>query len=217
MIDIIFLALVVAFLLARLYHVFGTRAEERQIKVVLKPLDKGDKKKLAEEIAQVINEVESRQAAAQAPEELSPQDQLLAEIPDFSKSRFMNGARKVFELVLQAFYSGHMENVKELVSKKVLDAFNQAIAFRQENQLTSEVDFICFEKSELKDVKKLKNSFKIVVEFVSEQVNILRNAEGQVVEGDENFIQKITDVWTFERSLNAKNKNWVLVSTKKTA
>ena len=62
----------------------------------------------------------------------------------------------------------------------------------------------------------MKNSVKIVVEFVSEQVNLLKNADGEIIEGDENFVQKITDVWTFERYLNAKNNNWVLVSTKKT-
>ena len=83
--------------------------------------------------------------------------------------------------------------------------------------MTSEVDFICFDKKEIKDVRFLKNSIKVVVEFVSEQVNLLRNAQGEVVEGDENFVQKITDVWTFERIVNAKNNNWVLVSTKKTA
>jgi predicted lipid-binding transport protein (Tim44 family) len=79
------------------------------------------------------------------------------------------------------------------------------------------VDFICFDKSEIKDVKILKNSAKIAVEFITEQVNLLRNAEGKVIEGDENFIQKITDVWTFERSLNAQSNKWLLVSTKKSA
>jgi predicted lipid-binding transport protein (Tim44 family) len=63
----------------------------------------------------------------------------------------------------------------------------------------------------------LKNSVKIIVDFDSEQINILKNADGEVVEGDENFVQNITDVWTFERSLNAKSKNWLLVSTKKSA
>ena len=53
------------------------------------------------------------------------------------------------------------------------------------------------------------------MEFVSEQVNILRDAEGKVIEGDENYIQNITDVWTFERAISSTSPNWVLVSTKK--
>ena len=117
----------------------------------------------------------------------------------------------------KAFSKGDLQPVKDLISKKVFEAFNNTLAERKENNMTSEVDFICFDKKEIKDVRFLKNSIKVVVEFVSEQVNLLRNAQGEVVEGDENFVQKITDVWTFERIVNAKNNNWVLVSTKKTA
>ena len=136
---------------------------------------------------------------------------------EFNKEMFLQGARKVFELILLAFSKGELAQIKELVNKKVYEAFDNALAERKEKNMTSEVDFICFDKSEIKDVKFLKNSIKVVVEFVSEQVNLLRNAQGEVVQGDENFVQKITDVWTFERMVNAKNNNWVLVSTKKTA
>ena len=66
-------------------------------------------------------------------------------------------------------------------------------------------------KAEIKDEKDAL----ISVEFVTEQVNVLRNKENQVIEGDENYIQTITDVWTFERPLDSKSLNWVLVSTKK--
>ena len=114
-------------------------------------------------------------------------------------------------------FISNIENIKGLVSKKIWTAFNTVIDFRKENHITSEVDFICFNKSEIKDVKLLKNSIKITVEFESEQINILKDADGQVIEGDENFVQNITDVWTFERLFDAKNKNWTLVSTKKGA
>ena len=152
------------------------------------------------------------------PEQVKTKTEEKSSVSDeFNKEMFLQGARRVFELVLNAFSRGDLLPVKDLVSKKVFEAINGVITERKENNITSEVDFICFDKSEVKDVKMLKNSIKVVVEFVSEQVNLLRNAKGEVVEGDENFVQKITDVWTFERMLNAKNNNWVLVSTKKTA
>ena len=56
---------------------------------------------------------------------------------------------------------------------------------------------------------------KIVVKFVTEQINLLKNSAGEIVEGDENFVQKITDVWTFEKDINSASKIWLLVSTKK--
>ena len=220
MADIIFLVIVVAFILTRLYNVFGSHAEEKKVRVVVKSVNKETEEQIMREISEVLNEKQANAPKAASPadlENMSEQDKLLAKIPAFDKQGFINGANKVFELVLTAFNSGNMESVKELISKKILTAFNEVIAQRKEQNMTSEVDFICFDKSEIKDVKILKNSAKIAVEFITEQVNLLRNAEGKVIEGDENFIQKITDVWTFERSLNAQSNKWLLVSTKKSA
>ena len=220
-VDIIFLMIVVAFLFARLYSVFGSRSEENNIRVIIKPADKQARKKLEENLESVQSIIKEHAPNAESIvidlENMSEQDKLLMQIPNFNKNGFINSACKVFEMVLQAFYSGKMESVRNLLNKKVYDSFNDVINYRQDNNITSEVDFICFEKSEIKDVKILKNSVKIIMEFVSRQVNILRNAKGEVIEGDENFIQQITDTWTFERMLNAKTNNWTLVSTKKQA
>lgn len=206
MADLILLFIAVAFVAARLYSVFGKDDNTKNIRVVLRPVNKNDKT-VDDDTVQIVKthkDVDKTAAESETDEE-------------FNKEAFLNGARKVFELILQAFNKGELTSVKELLNKKVYDAFNSVLAERKEQNITSEVDFICFDKSEVKDVKFLKNSIKVVVEFVSEQVNLLRNAQGEVVEGDENFVQKITDVWTFERMINAKNNNWVLVSTKKTA
>ena len=70
-------------------------------------------------------------------------------------------------------------------------------------------------KPEIAKVNIENGKALISVEFVSEQVNVLRGENGEVIQGDENYIQTITDVWTFEKKLDAKTLNWVLVSTKK--
>ncbi len=207
MVDIIFLLVLVAAVAVRLYSVFGKNSEEKNVRVILRPVQKSSDEQVVDNIMEIVR-----------PEQVKTKTEEKSSVSDeFNKEMFLQGARRVFELVLNAFSRGDLLPVKDLVSKKVFEAINGVITERKENNITSEVDFICFDKSEVKDVKMLKNSIKVVVEFVSEQVNLLRNAKGEVVEGDENFVQKITDVWTFERMLNAKNNNWVLVSTKKTA
>lgn len=218
-VDIIFLMILVAFIITRLYSVFGSNGSEEKVRVIVKPLDKNAEKKLMENISKVIKESNKNDNKADIIDfdSLSEPEKSLAKIPNFNKETFLRGACRVFEIVLQAFSNGNITEIKDLVNKKIWEALNQVINFRKENNLSSEVDFICFDKSEIKEVKLLKNSAKIVVEFVSEQINILRNEKGEVIEGDENFVQKITDIWTFERTLNAKNNQWVLVSTKKSA
>lgn len=218
-IDIIFLMLLVAFVITRLYSVFGSNGSEEKIRVIIKPLDKSTDPKVVDNIAKVLKEKQVEDLCKQIidVENMSETDKSLALIPGFNKDNFIRSACKVFEIILQSFCNGNINAVKDLVSKRIAESLEQVIKFRKENNITSEIDFICFDKSEIKEVKMLKNSVKIVVEFVSEQINILRNDSGEVIEGDENFVQKITDVWTFERSLNAKNNQWILVSTKKSA
>jgi len=217
-VDIIFLMLLVVFIISRLYSSFGTH-NENNIKVIIKPVDKNTEAKIVEDLTNIIKENNKTQNEINVADfnNLSEQDKILYKIQGFNKDKFIHSACRVFELVLQAFNSGNIENIKGLVSKKIWNAFNNTIDFRKANKITSEVDFICFNKSEIKDVKLLKNSVKITVEFESEQINILKDADGQIIEGDEKFVQKITDEWTFERLFNAKNKNWTLVSTKKSA
>ena len=170
MADLILLFIAVAFVAARLYSVFGKDDNTKNIRVVLRPVNKNDKT-VDDDTVQIVKthkDVDKTAAESETDEE-------------FNKEAFLNGARKVFELILQAFNKGELTSVKELLNKKVYDAFNSVLAERKEQNITSEVDFICFDKSEVKDVKFLKNSIKVVVEFVSEQVNLLRNAQGEVV------------------------------------
>ena len=213
-VDIIFLTILVVFIVSRLYAVFGSHGTEKNIKVIIKPIDDKTELKVMENLTQLINENKKSESFSSKQDKSKDKP---FQIADFNKEKFLQGACRVFEMILQAFSSGNIENIKGLVSKKIWDTFNQVLAFRKENNISSEVDFICFKKSEIKDIKMLKNSVKIIVEFESEQINILRDAAGTIIEGDENFVQNIKDTWTFERLLNAKNKNWTLVSTKKSA
>ena len=213
--EFLFLLFVAFGVLFRLYQTFGTNAKDSGVKIILKPVNKNQEKQILQNISQLIeNKSEQIEALSSATinENVSEKEQ-----GSFNQEMFLNGARKVFELILSAFNQGDLTPVRELMSKKVFEAFNAVIENRRSENITSEVDFICFDKSEIKDIKHLKNTVKIVVEFVSEQVSLLKNKEGEVIEGDENFVQKITDMWTFERPLNAKNNIWTLVSTKKSA
>lgn len=210
-IEFVILLAVALAVLCKLYKTFGTEGRENSVRIIVKPVDKSTQKHIMENISKALKE-QNKQFETVADEAVENSDD---EKNDLNREMFLNGAKKVFEMILSAFNKGDLNPVRELMSKKVYDGFNQVIENRKNEKITSEVDFIGFEKSEIKDVKHLKNTVKVVVEFVSEQINLLKDKNGEVIEGDENFVQKITDMWTFERSLNAKNNIWTLVSTKK--
>ena len=147
---------------------------------------------------------------------LSESEKNLRAIPGFNRDKFLNGAKKAFEIIVTSFAKGDVDTLENLVGKTLLKKFKDIIARRKEEGISAETDFIGFNEAIITDAKITKSNLaKISVKFVSEQVNILRDKNGEVLEGDENFIQSITDVWTFERGLNATTPNWLLVSTKK--
>ena len=217
--DIIILLVVVVLVFSKLKSLLGTRP------------DNFEQRKISDENAakifdMIVKEAEKNAAAearnmekeeVQVPEEeLSEIDKVLAKIPGFNREKFLTGAERAFEIIISAFSKGDVETLEMLVSKSLLKKFQEIIEKRKAEGITSVTDFIGFDEVEITNAKISKSEVaKITVRFVSEQVNILKNKDGEVIEGDENFIQNITDSWTFERALTSTNPNWLLVSTKK--
>ncbi len=54
----------------------------------------------------------------------------------------------------------------------------------------------------------------VTIKFVSEQVNVVRDSAGEVVDGDPNHVTKITDIWTFARNTRSRDPDWTLVATR---
>lgn len=219
--DILVLLIVVALIFARLRSVLGTRpTEERRIRLSKENAEKlyNILKSEAEKLEGKVLDEEKAEPAELVPqgEALSELDKTLMSIPHFAKSKFIKSAERAFQIITEAFNKGDVETLEMLVNKKLFKKFQEVIEQRKQNKVTAETDFIGFDKVEIAKANiKANKVAEITVEFVSEQVNILRDAEGKVIEGDENYIQNITDVWTFERAISSTSPNWVLVSTKK--
>jgi predicted lipid-binding transport protein (Tim44 family) len=54
---------------------------------------------------------------------------------------------------------------------------------------------------------------QVTVRFVSEQINVVRNADGQIADGNPNEVQKVVDLWTFRRDTKSSDPNWLLIKT----
>ena len=213
--DIIILLVAVILIFQKLRSLLGTRPDTEITRT-----------KISEESAakifdMIVKEAEKQQQTAvekdSVPEEnMSDLDKTLVKIPGFNKERFITGAKRAFEIIVTAFSKGDTETLENLVSKSLIKKFQEIIEKRRAEGISAETDLIGFDQAEITAAKISKNDIaKITVKFVSEQVNLLKNKDDEIIEGDENFIQNITDVWTFERCLTSTNLNWLLVSTKK--
>lgn len=207
--DIIFLLVLVVVIFGKLKSVLGSGAEDARVIVVPK-----------EQFERVFKEIKKNSTDGMLKnveaKNLSPLDRELIKIPNFNKDAFIKGSQKAFEMILNAFSSGDIKTLSLLVNKELVKKFDDVINNRKEEGLVAETDLIGFIETEIESVNFVGDDLvSIVVKFVSEQVNLLKNTDGEVIEGDENYVQTITDVWTFEKNLKSNVNNWLLCSTKK--
>ncbi len=214
--DIIILLLVVVVVFQKLWSVLGTKPTETR------PISKESAEKIFDILMKENlrhsqkNTVDGGELNAESNSELSETEKVLRQIPKFNQESFLNGAKRAFEIIITSFANGDTATLKTLVGKNLVKKFDEIIKQRKADGISAETDFVGFNSAEIINAKiDNKSNAQIAVRFVSEQANVLKDAKGNVIEGDENFIQSITDVWTFERSINATSPNWLLVSTKK--
>ncbi len=207
--DIIFLLVLVVVIFSKLKSVLGTGAEDARVIVVPKEQFERVFKEIKKNSTDgVLKNVEAKN--------LSKLDRELIKIPNFNKDAFIKGSQRAFEMILNAFSNGDIKTLSLLVNKELVKKFEDVINNRKEKGLVAETDLIGFIETEIESVSFVGDDLvNIVVKFVSEQVNLLKNSDGEVVEGDENYVQTISDVWTFEKNLKSNVNNWLLCSTKK--
>lgn len=135
--------------------------------------------------------------------------------PDFHVGEFLHGARQAYEMILMAFEKGDMDALVPFLSRDVYESFMEVVEMRQDQGLTVEATFVG-----LRDVRITGAHFdadtgegEVTVRFEAELTSAVRNAEGNIVEGDPNEIKRQRDIWTFARRMGMDDPNWQLVAT----
>jgi predicted lipid-binding transport protein (Tim44 family) len=121
-----------------------------------------------------------------------------------------------YEMIVMAFAQGDRKVLKPLLSRDVYEGFANAIAEREKATETVETQIVGIEKAEIMAADLHGRRASITIRFLSQMITARRNSDGEVIEGDERAIQDITDVWTFDRDVTARDPNWRLVATEET-
>jgi predicted lipid-binding transport protein (Tim44 family) len=131
----------------------------------------------------------------------------------FEPIGFAGGARAAFTTIVEAFAKGEADVLRPLLDPQTFASFKAAIAGRNERGEKAETTLIGFEASDIA-MAEMQGSFaQVTVRFVSEQINVLRNADGQIADGNPNEVQKVVDLWTFRRDTKSSDPNWLLIKT----
>jgi predicted lipid-binding transport protein (Tim44 family) len=126
---------------------------------------------------------------------------------------FTDGARAAFTTIVESFAKGETSALRPLLDGPTFTSFESAIRGRAERKEKAETTLIGFEASDISAASMQGTLAMVTVRFVSEQINVLRNAEGQIVDGNPNEVQKVIDLWTFRRDTKSSDPNWLLIKT----
>ena len=220
-IDIILIAMVAAFFVLRLRSVLGRRdgndgSGHRDPFKPVPPEEAPDGKVIALPERKVDDSPQSKSDPGAFAAEGTIDNglvQIRVADPDFAPDEFLAGARVAFEMILDAFAAGDVKTLKTLLDPGVFADFEAAIRDRENHGHTVEDTLVGFKSADIVEAYMEGRIANITIKFVTEQVNVTRDAEGQVAEGNPNEVITVTDFWTFARDTKARDPNWALVAT----
>ena len=134
--------------------------------------------------------------------------------PNFSVARFLEGAAKAFEIIVAAYAKHDTDALKPLLSAEVYAGFASSIQEREDRGETAETELVVLKPPKLESIEVVDGRALVAVRFQSEQVNVIRDKDGNVLEGSRDHVESVTDVWTFGHDLASRDPNWTLVATR---
>ncbi len=215
--DIILFAMVAGFLILRLRNVLGRRDGHEG-----GHHDLFRAERRADETPDNVIHIPGRDDPdATSADDESPQTPLAAGLiqikdadPGFDGEGLLSGAQIAFEMILGAYASGDRKALKPLLNAEVFDNFSHSIQDREDQGHTLDETLVGIRSVEIVEAYMEGGEAYVTVKFISEQVTVTRDAEGNVVEGDPNVVSEVTDFWTFARDMRSRDPNWTLVATR---
>ncbi len=220
--DILIYAAVTVFLLSRLWAVLGQKDEgEKGRPPRPNPFGPSETGQTDEEDVMVL-EGRARPVApsvltqgGHAPTSLAGAlDQIRGQDPAFDEKKFLEGARAAFQKIVGCFAAGDLSSVERFLGPAVRQPFSRAIEARRAAGQTLENHIEKIAAIDIVGAKTEGSAAILSVEFVSHQINVLRDSSGQIIDGATGRAEEVRDLWVFSRDLRSENPNWQLIETR---
>jgi predicted lipid-binding transport protein (Tim44 family) len=200
MIEIIFWALLSAYLFSRLWAVLGTRSCSGPEKTII-TIDA-----TAEPILPPSQELSSVDERFQ-----DVQESLRKQISHFNWEFFIHGSEEAFRYIVTQFHQGHIETIQNLVSPVVFRLFADDIQDRQTRGIWHQITIEKIQ-AELLHAEIQEKRIIAQVKFMSDQKILSYNQEGRLVGNLNQLTNRFVDVWNFSKELREPSSQWTLIA-----
>lgn len=134
---------------------------------------------------------------------------------EFDVGFFMDGAQEAFAIIVEAFAAGDRETLKDLLGAAVYDAFEGAIAAREQRGEKQETQIRAIRKAEAIEAGVSSGRrANITVRFTADEVSVTRNSIGEIIDGHPEKLTAMRDVWTFSRDTKSRDPRWLVTETR---
>ncbi len=213
--EIVILAMIAAFLGLRLYSVLGQRAEheEESIPTRLDPAPKPHEQDASNANSAPQNEQQVQNIPHVLPAVERGVREIAAADRRFEVLGFLEGAKAAYGMVLEAFWSGDRETLKELCDDDVYESFDAAITAREEAGETLNNRLIRIEEAVIDRASLDGTMARVAVRFVADIAAVTYDKDGTMIAGSLDDAVESRDVWTFMRDVKSSDPNWLLDET----
>lgn len=198
-IELIILAAVAVFVISRLYAVLGTKTGAEQPARRVKQESTARRPEPQEEPPAAAVDADDRpriRGAFTGPAAAGLESIATAD-PQFNPDDFTKGARRAYELIVNAYAEGDRDALKQLVDDDVFEVYSKAIADR-EKAATEPMRLVRLRQARIADASvDADRMARISVSF-----------EAELSDGD--AMRNAKEIWTFKRSLKSQDPNWLL-------
>ena len=215
-VQIIILAMIAAFLGLRLYSVLGRRAEHEEEPTPHRfEREQGAQKQQAPAPANPVSAfpVQQRVLSGFPPAIERGLREIAAADRQFDMLGFLDGAKAAYGMVLEAFWRGDREELRELCDDDVYASFEAAIAEREAAGETLENRLVRVEDATLHFAELDGKTARIGVRFVADIAALTRDKDGNMIAGSLDDAVESRDIWTFSRQVDSNSPAWLLDET----
>lgn len=218
MTGIVIFAAIAAFLGLRLYAVLGKRTGHEQ---PFATPEEGAVPQVSNGQPQSDTAERPRIGEAQAPFVEDSASEGLRAIAgadrNFAPETFVEGAKSAYQMILEAYWAGKMDDVASFVADDVREAFTEAHAERADAGEILDNRLIAIERALISAAELDNGTAHVTVRFDAAIAAVTRDSEGRVVAGSVSDATTSHDIWTFSRDTRSSDPNWILTDTDEAA